>query len=62
MMPHGMLLQHFSSKPHSKESMGAAKTLVCRKIMEASEAKEHGGDSKQKHQVEVIEAECPIFR
>jgi hypothetical protein len=32
--------------------MGAAKALFCGKIMEACEAKEHGGNSKQKHQVE----------
>jgi hypothetical protein len=35
-----------------RTSMGAAKALFCRKIMEACEAKEHGCDSKQKHQVE----------
>jgi hypothetical protein len=49
MMHHRMPLQHFSSKPHAKDKMGAAKALFCRKIMEACEAKEHGGDSKQKH-------------
>jgi hypothetical protein len=32
--------------------MGEAKALFCKKIMEACEAKEHGGDSKQKHQVQ----------
>jgi hypothetical protein len=31
---------------------GAAKALFCRNIMEACEAREHGGDSKRKHQVE----------
>jgi hypothetical protein len=34
------------------QAWGAVKALFCRKIMEACEAKEHGGDSKQKHQVE----------
>jgi hypothetical protein len=29
-----------------------SKALFCRKIMEACEAKEHGHDSKQRHQVE----------
>jgi hypothetical protein len=29
-----------------------SKALLCRKIMEACEAKEHGQDSKQSHQVE----------
>jgi hypothetical protein len=33
-------------------SMGAAKALFCRNIMEACEAREHGGDSKKNHQVE----------
>jgi hypothetical protein len=32
--------------------MGAAKSLFCRKIMDACEAKEYGSDSKQRHQVE----------
>jgi hypothetical protein len=32
--------------------MGGKKALFCRKIMEACEAKEHGHDSKQRHQVE----------
>jgi hypothetical protein len=32
--------------------MGAAKALFCRNVMEACEAREHGGDSKQNHQVE----------
>jgi hypothetical protein len=31
---------------------GGSKALFCRKIMEACEAKEHGHDSKQRHQVE----------
>jgi hypothetical protein len=40
-------------KPHAKTSMGgAAKALFCRNIMEACEAREHGSDSKQNHQVE----------
>jgi hypothetical protein len=35
-----------------------SKALFCRKIMEACEAKEHGHDSKQRHQVEgpIIQA------
>jgi hypothetical protein len=32
--------------------MGGKKALFCRKIMEACEVKEHGHDSKQRHQVE----------
>jgi hypothetical protein len=32
--------------------MDGQKALFCRKIMEACEAKEHGHDSKQRHQVE----------
>jgi hypothetical protein len=34
------------------QAWGAAKALFCRNIMEACEAREHGGDSKRKHQVE----------
>jgi hypothetical protein len=34
------------------QAWGAAKALFCRNIMETCEAKEHGNDSKQKHQVE----------
>jgi hypothetical protein len=32
--------------------MRAAKALFCRNIMEACEPREHGTDSKRKHQVE----------
>jgi hypothetical protein len=32
--------------------MGGAKALFCRNIIEACEAREHGSDSKQNHQVE----------
>jgi hypothetical protein len=40
-------------KPHAKDKHGgAAKALFCRNIMEACEAREHGSDSKQNHQVE----------
>jgi hypothetical protein len=41
-------------KPHAKDKHGggAAKALFCRNIMEACEAREHGFDSKQNHQVE----------
>jgi hypothetical protein len=31
---------------------GAAKALFCKNIMDACEAREHGGDSKRKHLVE----------
>jgi hypothetical protein len=34
------------------QSWGAAKALFCRNIMEACEARDHGGDSRQNHQVE----------
>jgi hypothetical protein len=39
-------------KPHAKDKHGAAKDLFCRNIMEECEAREHGSDSKRKHQVE----------
>jgi hypothetical protein len=40
-------------KPHAQDKHGgAAKALFCKNIMEACEAREHGGDSNQKHQVE----------
>jgi hypothetical protein len=41
-------------KSHAKDKHGegAAKALFCRNIMEACEVREHGGDSKRKHQVE----------
>jgi hypothetical protein len=48
-----MLFEHLSSEPHAKDKHGGgSKALFCRKIMEACEAKEHGHDSKQRHQVE----------
>jgi hypothetical protein len=34
------------------QAWGAAKASFCRNITVAFEAREHGGDSKQKHQVE----------
>jgi hypothetical protein len=34
------------------QAWGAAKALFCRNIMDACEAREHGSDSKRKHQVE----------
>jgi hypothetical protein len=34
--------------------MGGQLALFCRKIMEACEAKEHGHDSKKRHQVEGL--------
>jgi hypothetical protein len=40
-------------KPHAKDKHGGvAKAWFCRDIMDACEARDHGGDSKQKHQVE----------
>jgi hypothetical protein len=41
------------------QAWGAAKVLFCRNIMEACEAREHGGDSKQNYQVEgaIMQAE-----
>jgi hypothetical protein len=40
-------------KPHARDkAWGAAKALFCRNIIKACEAREHGGDSKRKHQVE----------
>jgi hypothetical protein len=43
-------------KPHAndKHGGGAAKALSCKNIMEACEAREHGSDSKQNHQVEGV--------
>jgi hypothetical protein len=35
-----------------RTSMGGQQALFCRKFMEACEAKEHGHDSKLRHQVE----------
>jgi hypothetical protein len=34
------------------QAWGAAKALFCRNIIDACEAREYGGDSKRKHQVE----------
>jgi coproporphyrinogen III oxidase-like Fe-S oxidoreductase len=34
------------------QAWGAAKALFCRNIIDSCEAREHGGDSKRKHQVE----------
>jgi hypothetical protein len=40
-------------KPHTKDKHGgAAKSLFCRNIMEACEAREYGSESKRNHQVE----------
>jgi hypothetical protein len=52
MMHHGMPLQYLLSNHMQRTSMGAAKAWFCRNIMDACEAREHGSDSKQKHQVE----------
>jgi hypothetical protein len=47
-----MSLQHLLSNHMQRTSMGAAKALFCRNIMEACDAREYGSDSKQNHQVE----------
>jgi hypothetical protein len=52
MMHHRMHFQHLSSKPHAKDKLGGIQALFCRNIKEACVTKEHGSDSKQKHQVE----------
>jgi hypothetical protein len=40
-------------EPHAKDKHGGeAKSWFCRNIMDACEAREHGSDLKQKHQVE----------
>jgi hypothetical protein len=52
MMHHGMPLQHLLLNHMQRTSMGAAKALFCRNIMDACEGKEHGSDSKRNHQVE----------
>jgi hypothetical protein len=55
MMHHGMPFQHILSNHMQTTSMGgAAKALSCKNIMEACEAREHGSDSKQNHQVEGV--------
>jgi hypothetical protein len=52
MMHHGMPFQQLSSRSHAKDKHGGQQVLFCRKFMVACEAKEHGHDSKQRHQVE----------
>jgi hypothetical protein len=52
MMHHGMPLQHLLSNHMQRTSMGGSQSFVCRNIMDACEAREHGGDPKRKHQVE----------
>jgi hypothetical protein len=53
MMHHGDAPPTSLIKPHAKDKHGgSAKALFCRNIMEACEAREHGSDSKQNHQVE----------
>jgi hypothetical protein len=41
------------------QAWGEAKALFCRNIMEACQAREHGSDSRQNHQVEgsIMQAE-----
>jgi hypothetical protein len=53
MMHHEMPLQHLLSNDMQRTSMGAAKALFCRNIMDACKPMEHGGDSKRKHLVEA---------
>jgi hypothetical protein len=43
---------NFHQSHMQRTSMGGQQALFCKKIMEACEAKEHGHDSKQRHQVE----------
>jgi hypothetical protein len=52
MTHHGMPLQHLLSNHMQRTSMGGSQGLVCRNIMDACEARDHGCDSKRKHQVE----------
>jgi hypothetical protein len=52
MMHHGMPLQHLSSNHMQRTSMGEAKALFCRNLMEACESREHVSDSKKNNQVE----------
>jgi hypothetical protein len=49
-----MPFQQLSSRPHAKDrtSMGGQQALLYKKFMVACEAREHGHDSKQRHQVE----------
>jgi hypothetical protein len=51
MMHHRMPLQYLSSKHMQMTSMGAAKSFLCRNVMEECEAKERGSNSKQSNQV-----------
>jgi hypothetical protein len=48
----GCSSNNFHQSHMQRTSMGGQQALFCRKIMEACEAKEHGHDSKQRHQVE----------
>jgi hypothetical protein len=43
---------YFIKATCERQAWEGRKALFCRKIMEACEAKEHGHDSKQRHQVE----------
>jgi hypothetical protein len=52
MMHHWMPFQQLSSRPHAKDKHGWAASIVLQEIMVACEAREHGHDSKQRHQVE----------
>jgi hypothetical protein len=48
----GCSSNNFHQGHMQRTGMGGQQALFCRKIMEACEAKEHGHDSKQRHQVE----------
>jgi hypothetical protein len=54
----GCSSNNFHQGHMQRTSMGGQQALFCRKIMEECEAKEHGHDSKQRHQVEgpIIQA------
>jgi hypothetical protein len=52
MMHHGMPFNIFHQTTCKGQAWGAAKALFCKNMMESCEAREHGCDSKQNHQVE----------
>jgi hypothetical protein len=52
MMHHGMPFQQLSSRSHAKDKHRGQQALFSRKFMVGCEAREHGHDSKQRHQVE----------
>jgi hypothetical protein len=48
----GCPLNNFHQDHVQRTSMGGQQALLCRKFMVSCEAREHGHDSKQRHQVE----------